>query len=52
MKKAIRIVVLMVGVLATFASVAAPFPDGFPRPGFTAPVHQPAPDGFPRPDGR
>ncbi|HEX6501743.1 MAG TPA: hypothetical protein VF011_00755 [Terriglobales bacterium] len=39
MKKAIRIVVLMVGLFTTFAAVAAP-------------VHSPAPDGNPFPSGR
>ncbi len=39
MKKAIRIVVLMVGLFASFAAVAAP-------------VHSPVPDGVPYPKGR
>jgi hypothetical protein len=57
MKTAIRMVVLMAGLFATFAAVAAPFQDGLPRPegrftAVTAPVHQSAPDGLPRPEGR
>ena len=56
MNTAIRICVLMVGLFATFAAVAAPRPDGYPRPGFTSPDGYPRPgvtishpDGYPRP---
>ena len=53
MKTAIRMGILMVGLVATFA-VAVPRPDGVPRPGFTNPDGVPRPgvtnpDGVPRP---
>jgi hypothetical protein len=50
MKRAIRMVVLMVGLFSTFAAVAAqmqPAPDGVPFPSGRV-----APDGVPFPSGR